>query len=100
MATRRQILQGLGVGLTGSHLTRGLPWALLLGLLAPAVAWGQVELVVPNVDTSSVTVYARTASGNTAPIRTLSGAATGLVQPQSVAVDPIADELFVVNIFN
>jgi 6-phosphogluconolactonase (cycloisomerase 2 family) len=100
MTTRRQIIQGLGVGLTSSLLTRGLSWALLLGLLAPAAAWGQVELIVPNVDTNSVTVYARTANGNTAPLRTLSGAATGLVFPQSVAMDPVADELFVVNIFN
>jgi DNA-binding beta-propeller fold protein YncE len=68
-----------------------------MGLLAPAGAWGQVELVVPNSSGNSVTVHARTASGSTAPLRTLRGAATGLAIPTSVAVDPAADELFVVN---
>jgi DNA-binding beta-propeller fold protein YncE len=97
MTTRRQIVHGFGVRVTGRLLTRGLPWALVLGLLAPAAAWGQVELIVPNFEGNSVTVFARTASGNVAPLRTISGAATGLDRPQSVALDPVADEIFVVN---
>jgi hypothetical protein len=44
------------------------------------------ELVVANRSDDSVTVYPRTASGNTAPLRTLTGAATGLGGPESVAV--------------
>ena len=49
-------------------------------------AWAQDELFVANVFGNSVTVYSRTASGNIAPIRTLSGGATGLSGPGSPAV--------------
>ncbi len=58
-------------------------------------AWAQNEMFVTNL--SSVTVYSQTASGNAAPIRTLSGAATGLNAPAGVAVDTAHNELFVVN---
>jgi hypothetical protein len=44
------------------------------------------ELVLANSSNDSVTVYARTASGNTPPLRTLGGAATGLSQPQFMAL--------------
>ena len=44
-----------------------------------------VKLIVRNI-TRSVTVYARTASGDTAPLRTLVGAATGLSGSQFLAV--------------
>jgi len=37
--------------------------------------------------TSSITVYASGASGNATPIRTIAGAATGLDQPQGIALD-------------
>jgi hypothetical protein len=43
----------------------------------------------------SVTVYPRTASGNVAPIRTLSGPATGLSTAQVLALDPVHDEIVV-----
>src|SRR5262249_49895896 len=39
-----------------------------------------------NVGTRSVTVFGRTANGNVAPLRTLSGAATGLNGPSFVAI--------------
>jgi len=64
---------------------------------APSAAWAQTELAVPNVN-NSVTVHARTSGGNVAPLRTLSGAATGLNLPQAVAVDRAADQLVVVNL--
>ena len=35
------------------------------------------------------------ASGSTVPIRSISGPATGLTDPLSVAVDPVHDEVFV-----
>src|SRR6266853_21165 len=41
----------------------------------------------------SITVYARTASGNTAPIRTIQGALTGLSQPKNIYVDTVNHEL-------
>jgi hypothetical protein len=57
------------------------------------------ELLVANFrDTErSITVYARTATGDTAPLRTIRGPATGL-DPQSVALDLVHDELVVANI--
>jgi len=69
-----------------------------LALIAgPGAAVAQEELVVANQGNDSITVYARTASGDTAPLRTLSGAATGLSAPQGVALDLVHDELVVAN---
>ena len=45
-------------------------------------------MVANNNNNNSITVYNRTATGNTAPIRTLTGAATGLSNPTFVAVTP------------
>ena len=59
---------------------------LLGGLLAAGAAEAQDELFVANQGNHSVTVYSRTAGGNTAPLRTLSGAATGLDGPIGLAV--------------
>ena len=58
------------------------------------------ELVVPNFGggNSSVTVYSLTASGNTAPIRTLSGALTQLNASMGLAVDTVNNELVVGNV--
>jgi DNA-binding beta-propeller fold protein YncE len=68
------------------------------GLLAAGpAAWAQLELVVPNFTNNSVTVYARTADGDVAPLRTLVGAATGLANPNAVAVDRAHDEVIVAN---
>ena len=44
-------------------------------------------LYVANISDSSVTVYAAGATGNAAPIQTISGNATTLVDPTGVAVD-------------
>ncbi|TLY51289.1 MAG: hypothetical protein E6K53_07880 [Gammaproteobacteria bacterium] len=46
---------------------------------------------------ASILVYSRTASGNTAPIRTLIGASTGLGFPLGVIVDTVNNELLVAN---
>ena len=78
-------------------LTLALGLAALLGEgVWHSTAWGQEELFVSNLN-NSITVYSRTASGDTAPIRTLSGAATGLSGPQALAVDTVNNELAVVN---
>jgi 6-phosphogluconolactonase (cycloisomerase 2 family) len=45
----------------------------------------------------SITVFSRTASGNVAPLRTISGALTGLVQPKHLRVDTTNNEIYVVN---
>jgi hypothetical protein len=57
------------------------------------------ELVVGDtIGLGSVTVYSpTTVSGNTAPVRTLSGPATGINTPYGVFVDTVNDELFVAN---
>jgi 6-phosphogluconolactonase (cycloisomerase 2 family) len=86
MGTRRS---GLAVLLT-----------LLGGLLVAGAAEAQEELFVANVNTNSITVYSRTAGGNIAPLRTLSGATTGLSNPDGLAVDLTNNELVVANFTN
>ena len=56
-------------------------------------AWGAEELFVANYDGDSVTVYGRTAAGDTAPLRTLAGFDTYLVQPFALFADTLNDEL-------
>jgi hypothetical protein len=58
---------------------------------------GNNELFVANSGAASVTVYRRRASGNTAPLRTLQGAATGLNGTFGMAVDAVNGEIVVVN---
>src|SRR5450432_3781402 len=57
-------------------------------------AWAQGELFVANANVS-VEVYVRTANGNTAPVRTIAGAATGFNGVSAVAPDTVHNELFV-----
>jgi hypothetical protein len=57
----------------------------------------EVVVANPGNNTNSITVYTRTASGNTAPLRTLTGAFTGLSGPGGVVVDPVNNELVVGN---
>ena len=81
MIGRYRWLRGIGV----LEITLGL--AVLVGVDGRlAAASAQEELFVTNTSNNSVTVYARTATGNTAPLRTLQGAATGLSGPGAVAV--------------
>jgi DNA-binding beta-propeller fold protein YncE len=79
----------------GAHVAGLL--TLLGGLLAAVAAEAQDELFVANYGASSVTVYSRTASGDTAPIRTLSGLATELQFPSALAVDLTHNEVYVAN---
>jgi hypothetical protein len=53
------------------------------------------ELFVANWEVGSVTVYDLAASGNTAPLRTLTGPSAGLDHPVSLALDRTRDELYV-----
>jgi len=66
----------------------------------PPSAGAQEELFVTNAVGNSVTVYTRTASGNTAPLRTLQGPATGLNGPTGLVADLAHDELLVANAGN
>ena len=67
----------------------------LMGVMGRA--WAQNELFVSDTSGNSITVYNRTANGNTAPIRTLFGAATGLAVPTGIVVDTVNSELVVAN---
>jgi hypothetical protein len=57
------------------------------------------ELFVANdvSGASTITVYDLAANGNVSPLRTLSGASTGIEGPVGIAVDTVNDELYVVN---
>ena len=74
--------------------------ALLSEGIGARPAWGQDELFVANSGNNSITVYPRTASGNTAPIRRLAGAATGLNDPFGLVVDTVNNELVVADFNN
>ena len=77
-------LRGPATGLAG-------PYGLALDL-------AHDELVVTSITSHAVTVYARTAHGDVAPLRTVKGPATGLAGPRGVAVDPVHGEIVVANI--
>jgi hypothetical protein len=58
------------------------------------------EFAVPGsgtINPPSITVYARTAKGNAAPLRKIQGPDTGLNWPTGLAFDPRERELFVAN---
>jgi hypothetical protein len=80
-----------------------LRYALFVGLAAVAGVLSLVpaalarELFVTNFDGHSITVYNSTDNGNTPPLRTLIGAATGLAAPDGLVLDLINDELLVAN---
>src|SRR5260370_1094589 len=81
--------------------TRWLGLAVLLtllgGLLIAGAVEAQEEVFVADNSNNSITVYGRTASGNIAPLRTLSSPATGLSNPVGLALDLTNNELVVAN---
>jgi hypothetical protein len=96
------IARGRRAGVCGAsgRRRRGLV-VLVLVLLAgapvgPQLATAQEEVVVANDGADSITVYARTASGDAVPVRTLKGPTTGLRFPFAAVVDPVHAELLVV----
>jgi DNA-binding beta-propeller fold protein YncE len=72
-------------------------FAAILLAVGTRAALAQDELFVTNGGNDSVTVYTRTANGNIAPLRTISGGATGLSTPRGLAVDTVNNELAVAN---
>lgn len=68
------------------YLRLTLPLVLLSGLLGVVFVEAQEELFVANTLAQSITVYSRTANGNIAPRRTISGPATGLNNPLGLVV--------------
>jgi hypothetical protein len=92
------VLHGRPRHLAGALLGPILCLVTLAGVgFRPPAAWAQEEIFVTNFTNNSVTVYARTAAGNTAPLRTLSGSATGLGFPTGLVVDSVNNELLVTN---
>ena len=67
-----------------------------------AWSWTQhtTNCVVANSTNNSITVYARTVSGNIAPLRTLAGPGTLLNGPTGLYMDLVHDELLVANYGN
>ena len=90
-----------------THRNRGIGLRVIWMVLGVALfvfgqsrcenAWAQEELFVTNGNTDSITVYARTANGNTSPLRAIQGAATGLNGPRGLFVDTFNNELLVAN---
>jgi DNA-binding beta-propeller fold protein YncE len=78
----------------GSSTGLDFPWGIAVDTI-------NNEIIVVNNDVLydfySITVYDRTASGNAAPKRTISGASTGLNYPWGIAVDTVNNEIIVVN---
>ena len=71
--------------------------AAILLTVGIGAAQAQEELFISNAGNDSITVYARRANGNVAPLRILSGPATGLSTPSGLAVDTVNNELLVSN---
>lgn len=76
----------------GRTVKAGMIVALVLGCLAPAR--GADEILVANYSSDDVAAFPRAASGDVAPVRTI---AEGLQRPHTVAIDPVAGEMFVSN---
>jgi 6-phosphogluconolactonase (cycloisomerase 2 family) len=73
--------------------------ATALGLSGSPVTFGAVAfapLYVANQDNNSITIYDPEANGNASPIRTISGANTGLSTPANLIVDGLG-QLYVSN---
>jgi len=81
---------------SASRLLASVVGVLTLVLAGVSVASG--EIFVANKYGHSVTVYARTANGSEAPLRTIVGANTALWYPTGIAVDTVHDEIFVASL--
>jgi len=84
------------------HLTfKAFAFLLLLGALPTGFvaipAWAAEELFVANFTNHSITVYPRTQTGGSAPLRSIIGSATELNAPVGLALDFENNELFVSN---
>jgi hypothetical protein len=65
-----------------------------------ALDLGRDQILVTHWDvaapaTSAILAFARTASGDVAPLRVIAGPATGITEIHGIAFDPVNDEIFV-----
>lgn len=65
----------------------------------PSIAGKSASAVAAIPTAPAITVYATDSVGNAAPLRTISGPATGLVYPSGIAVDEVHHELYVADFF-
>jgi len=67
-----------------------------------AVDTAHDEIIAGNgyANIASINAYSRTASGDTAPVRMISGPSTSFYYPYGIAVDTVNDEIFVVNSYS
>ncbi len=79
--------------------TAGLrgPWGLALDTINNELVVANGELTTGEL--ASLKIFARTANGDVAALRTIAGAATGLSRPVGPAVDTVNDELVVANLY-
>jgi hypothetical protein len=78
--------------ITGSYTELGYPFDVAVD--------GNGDMYVVNREggsskEGSITVYAAGATGNVAPIATISGSATGLANPLAIALDPVNGDIYV-----
>ena len=88
-SVRRLSAAAVAIVLVASALT-------LVGGVPQSAAAGVTNLYVANGN-NSITEYAYGANGNVAPVATIQGASTGLIQPWSLALDT-SDDLWVSNL--
>ncbi|MFI5181808.1 MAG: Ig-like domain-containing protein [Thermoanaerobaculia bacterium] len=74
------------------RICRGIAMTVLLFVLAGPL---RADIYVANFNGPSVTVYATSAVGNAAPVRTIAGSNTGIAGPNGVTVDTVNNELYV-----
>lgn len=74
-----------------------IPGLVFATMLFASAAFSDVY--VANESGPSVTVYAPTAAGNAAPVRTISGSNTNFNNPESVFADTVNNELYVADFF-
>ncbi|HZZ58698.1 MAG TPA: hypothetical protein VFE31_12780, partial [Opitutaceae bacterium] len=77
----------------GHRLRRRLAWSLIAAGLFPAAARAKIYLADSSLN--QINIYPSNVSGNAAPTVTIAGPATGLSQPEGVAVD--ANYIYVAN---
>jgi hypothetical protein len=70
----------------------GLNWPMALSVDAD-----HDEIAIANSGDSSIRIFSRTATGDTAPVRIIKGARSGIHGPMGVTFDVKNDELWVAN---
>jgi DNA-binding beta-propeller fold protein YncE len=104
----KRVLAGLDTGLADPHglyvddargemfVSNWGSWNVRLGRYTTSVQ-EKVDPPGGSFREPSISVYASDAQGNTKPLRTIQGSATGMNWPSGLDLDPVSGELFVAN---